>query len=318
MSDSNLVAETALHTQPVRTCFVAAPIDIDLKAVEKLLIERQMQPIVSADLSAAMTFLGGAVNAISTADLFLAVLSSERNNENVYLELGIAIAKERRILVVAPPDKPLLVDIAELPVVRADLTNHDAINFMLDQVLMTPPRKFKSSLPLSPMQKGQPLGDFADELQEKLNALGKQENEQELTELVMLALERSGYTLVGNQSRPSLHERASGPDLVVWSDEFGPWFGNPLLIEVKRYVKKQENWSKIVQQTVAYLQFSQTRSALILYHTLQALPSIVLSQSPPNIFLLSVQDLLAAMRTKSFASVMIDLRNRRVHGVESR
>lgn len=317
MSDSDLTAKATPHTQPSRICYLAAPMNTDLKAVEKLLVERQIQPIVSADLSsAAMTFLEGAVNAISTADLFMAVLSSEQSNDNVYVELGIAIAKERRILIVVPPDKPLTIDIAELPVLRTDITNHDAISLMLDQVLTAPPRKFRPPLPTSPTQKGQPIGDFADELQEKLNTLGEPGGE-ELTELVMLALEKSGYSMVGNRLRPGPHDRASRPDLVVWSDEFGPWLGNPLIIEVKRYLRTQVNWSEIAQQVLGYLQFSQTRSALILYATAQPLPSNISSQFPPNIFFLSVQQLFTALRTKSFAKVMTDLRNHRVHGIDS-
>src|SRR6266571_3531574 len=75
MSDSNLIAVS--NTQKMRTCYLAAPLNTILKEIEKLLVERQIQPIVSADLSTtAITFLEGVVNAISNADLFLAVLSS--------------------------------------------------------------------------------------------------------------------------------------------------------------------------------------------------------------------------------------------------
>jgi len=298
----------------MRTCYLAAPLNTDLKAIEKLLVERQIQPIVSADLSTtAITFLEGVVNAISNADLFLAVLSSEQSNDSVYVELGIAIAKERRILIIAPPDRPLMVDIAELPIVRTDITNHDAISLMLDQVLMAPPRKFRSQLPLSVAQKGQPLGDFADELQEKLKALGEHGREDEITQLLMLALEKSGYSTIANSPLLGYDRRA---DLVVWSDEFGPWIGNPLIIEVKSTLEKRADWSDAVRQVLSYLQLSQTRSALILCAK-KAVPTDDLSSIfPPNIFFLDIYQLFTAMRTKSFAKVMIDLRNRRVHGID--
>jgi hypothetical protein len=97
MSKSDLVSEA---TSKVRTCYVAAPINADLQVIEELLLERRIQPMVSADLSStASTFLEGVVNAISNADLFLAVLSSKQQSDNVYIELGIAIARERRILI---------------------------------------------------------------------------------------------------------------------------------------------------------------------------------------------------------------------------
>jgi len=40
-----------IDTQELRTCYLAAPINTDLKAIEELLVERQIQPIVSADLA---------------------------------------------------------------------------------------------------------------------------------------------------------------------------------------------------------------------------------------------------------------------------
>src|SRR5436190_20588361 len=169
---NNPETETTSNTQLTHTCYLTAPINTDLKRVEKLLVDRQIQPIVSADLSsAAVTFLGGVTDAISTADLFIAVLSSEQSNDNVYIELGIAIAKAKRILIVAPPDKPLMVNIAELPVIRTDITNHDALNLILDQIFTTPSRKLRSPLSTSLAQKGRPIGDFADDLQKKLSAL---------------------------------------------------------------------------------------------------------------------------------------------------
>src|SRR6266581_2834120 len=163
MSDSNATMETIANTPQARTCYIAAPLNTDLKALEKLLVERQIQPIVSADLSSeAITLLGGIVNVIATADLFVAILNEEQGNANIYLELGIALGTGCRILIIAPPERPLMVDIAELPAVRADITNLEAISLMLDQVLLSPPRKFRSQqLPMPVTQKGQPIGDFA-------------------------------------------------------------------------------------------------------------------------------------------------------------
>ncbi len=314
----NSEAKTTSNTQLTRTCYLAAPINTDLKELEKLLVERQIRPIVSADISSvATTFLGGTVDAISTADLFIAILSSEQSNDNVYVELGIAIAKERRILIIAPSNGPLMVNIAELPIVRATITNYDDISLMLDQVLMAPLRKFKPPLPIPTVQVGQPIGDFADELEEKLVALGIQVRETEIIQLIRLALEKSGYTIIANNPLIGHGKNVGHPDLIVWSDEFGPWIGTPLIIEVKSSFRKQINWSEAAQQVLEYLQLSQTRSGLVLYTSTQTFPNNIVSQFPPNIFFLSVHQLFTAMRTKSFAEIMVDLRNRRVHGIDN-
>ncbi len=317
MSTSDRASETLSNMQEAHTCYLAAPMNTNLKAIEELLEERQLQPIVSADLSsAASTFLEGVVNAISNADLFIAILSSEQRNDNVYIELGIAIAKECRILILAPPDAPLMLDIAEIPAIRTDVTNRNTISFMLDQVLEAPPRKYRPQLPVSVTQKGQPIGDFANELLERLDAPSEPVREDEIVQLVMLALQNSGYSTIANNPLLGDSKSARRADLIVWSDEFGPWIGNPLIIEIKRTLKGH-NYLDAVEQVLGYLQLSQTRSALILYANKTASIDNLSSLSPPNVFFLDVHDLLTAMRIKSFAKVMIDLRNRRVHGKDA-
>ncbi len=314
MSDTNTNMETKNMSPQARKCYISAPLHTDLKALETLLRERQIEPILSADLSSeAITLLGGIVNVIATADLFIALLDEEQKNANVYLELGIALGIGCRILLIAPPDKPLMVDIAELPAVRTDLTNHEAIGLMLDQVLLSPPRKLTAQPSIPVAQKGQPIGDFADELQEQLNALSDRGREVEIVRLVREILEKSGYAPIATNPLLGSDKRA---DIVVWSEEFGPWIGNPLLIEVKK-VAGRKDWKGIVDQVQNYLQISQTRSALLLYVKPTDTPEISPSIAPPNIFFLDIHQLLTAMRTKSFAKVMIDLRNRRVHGIDT-
>lgn len=199
MSTSDIVSETVSNTQEPRTCYIAAPINTDLKSIEELLVERGIQPIVSADLSStASTFLEGVANAISNADLFIAILNPKQRNDNVYIELGMAIAKERRILILASLDVPLMVDIAEIPAIRTDVTNRNAISFMLDQVLATPPRKYRPQLPEAVTYKGQPIGELANELLDKLEAAGEQVREDEIVQLVILALQNSGYSTIAN------------------------------------------------------------------------------------------------------------------------
>lgn len=322
MSDFDAVAISKTHR--MRTCYLATSTNIDLRTITELLAERQMHLIVSADLSStASTFLEGLVNAISHADLFIAVLSSNQSNERVYIELGIAVAKERRILVLAPPGVLPTLDIAEIPAIRADATNRDAISFMLDQMLETPSKKYRSQLPQLTPEKSQPLGDLADEILAKLDAPDKQMTEDDMVGLLAQALRKSVPSKVvesplladrnGTSSRRYV-KLTRHPDLMIWSDELGPWIGSPLIIEVKRTLRGEKGCDEAVQQVLSYLQLSQTRSALIVYVNKTSSVSNVLSLSPPNVFFLDIHELLNAMRTKSFARVMIDLRNRRVHG----
>jgi hypothetical protein len=94
-----------------------------------------------------------------------------------------------------------LLDIAEIPTIRAGVTNHDAISLMLDQVLVAPPRKYRPQLPLPVTRKGQPIGDLADELLEKLEALGEHGREDEVVQLKDKGIspaQCSGYSAISS------------------------------------------------------------------------------------------------------------------------
>jgi hypothetical protein len=323
MSDADVKAVPVV--QKTRICYVAAPLNTDLSTIKELLTERQMHYIVSADLSStASTFLEGLVNAISDADLFIAILNSNQSNDQIYIELGIAVAKECRILVLASPGVLPTLDIAEIPAIRSDATNRDAISFMLDQVLEAPPRKYGVPLLSSEPQKSQPIGDLADELLAQLDASDKTMKEDEIIYLLAQALRKSVPStvvespLLQDRNNPALEYTKSvmRPDLMVWSDEFGPWIGSPLIIEVKRILRGEKDCNDAVQQTLSYLQLSQTRSALIIYASKTSSIANLSSISSPNVFFFDIHELLNTMRTKSFAKVMVDLRNRRVHGID--
>ncbi len=311
-SDSNHPSEQIKNKQ--RTCYLSAAPQINLKALVDVLEEKDMTPVLTSALrSTAPTLPEENIRAISQADLFIALLSSTEENANVYFELGIAIASDVRTLLIAPMDIRLPPTVAQVPLISTDPENKEALAFAIEQVLSArTPVQFQSDVPVSPKQ--HPIGDFADQLLEKLDALGDTIKEIEVVDLITLALQKSGISIITQSPTPE-HRQDARADLAVWSDEFSPWIGNPLLIEVKVFRRGQMRLNDVVEQVRAYLQPDTTRSALILYlgeSSLQtSIPRMYL-----NIYSLEVRELFARLRTKSFARILIDMRNRRVHGVE--
>lgn len=203
-------------------------------------------------------------------------------------------------------------------------TNQEAIIFALDQVLTAPrPRKYQLPAQTELYQKSQPIGNLADEILEKLETSGDQITEAEVIHLLTLALRTGGISTfaeaplysIGNIALSSqvLSPRA---DLVVWSDEFDAWIGTPIIIEVKRKVRAKSDWINTVEQVSRYLQISQVRSGLILYFNTTPRLQDLASALPPNIYFMAVHQLIDDLRTRSFARIMQDLRNRRVHGID--
>lgn len=298
------------------TCYLSAAPQINLKTLVGVLKEKDMTPVLTSALhSAATTLLEENIRAISQADLFIALLSSTEENAHVYFELGIAIASKVRALLITPMDVRLPPNIAQVPLICIDPENKGALAFAIEQVLSArTPTKFRSDL--SFRSKQQPIGDFAYNLLERLDALGDKIKEEEVVELVKRALQESGISIITQSPTPIVEQRhVARADLALWSDEFSPWIGNPLLIEVKVFRQKHLGMGDTVEQVVASLQPDSAHSALILYLGEPSLQTF----SPrmyPNIFYMEVRELFTRLRTKSFARILIDMRNRRAHGVE--
>ena len=310
-SDPNRTSE---QIKKQRTCYLSAAPQINLKALVDVLEEKGMTPALTSALRSTTTTLPGEnIRAISQADLFIALLSSTEENANVYFELGIATASEVRTLLIAPMDIHLPPTIAQIPLISTNPENKEALAFAIEQVLSTQaPAQFTTDIPVSPKQ--HPIGDVADQLLERLSALGDTIKEIEVVDLIKLGLQESGISIITQSPTPEYRQDVR-VDLAVWSDEFSPWIGNPLLIEVKVFRHGGIQISDAVEQVLAYLQPDATRSALILYLG-ESSQQTISPRMYPNIFSMEVRELFARLRTKSFARILIDMRNRRVHGVE--
>ncbi len=195
-------------------------------------------------------------------------------------------------------------------VLRTSLDNREAIDFALEQVLSAPRPSEKREPPRRRELAG--LGSRADVLLSRLERSLASNDARSLEGIVADALKQSGADLV-----VASPEHDVGADLAVWSDVLEPFVGNPLLIELKLRLRGQGDVRNVLNKLALQLTASGTRWALLLYGegpTSQAQAQIT---TPPNVLVLSLRSLLEALRTRAFPEVVRDLRNQRVHGVES-
>ena len=125
----------------VVTCYVSAPIGTDVKWIREPLIKRGVQlaipdPTTGVDLYATVGDI------IRRCDLVIGVLTGVSESNSVAFELGMAAAMKRRIVVFAEsPHDMHLAHLTHYLVLRIDSENHEAVEFVLDNVLTaTEPR----------------------------------------------------------------------------------------------------------------------------------------------------------------------------------
>jgi hypothetical protein len=154
------------------------------------------------------------------------------------------------------------------------------------------------------------LGSDADLIITSLRSALDANDRRGVERLVVQALRGAGADIVSEASNPDL-----GADIAVWSDALQPFIGNPLLIEVKSRIGTDEI-RRAADQLFTAVASSGGSWGLLLYGR----GSEELSPSPrglpPTILTSPIEELIQQLRTRSFAEVVRDLRNQRVHGGE--
>ena len=273
-------------------------------------MQRGIQVAVPGDLYSGANWSEWISKKLVDVDLVIGVLTSERRSQWVLFELGQAAALGRQIVLIAPPKTETPSHLTGFLIIRAGLKNRDAINFALDQILASPERSVTRSPVAVPPRPA--LGSDADPIITDLRAAIASNDYRGVERVVVHVLQASGADIVAEASNPDL-----GADIAVWSDELQPFVGNPLLIEVKSRFRGTEDLRRAANQLFEAISSRGGAWGLLLYgegpRDLSASPKGL----PPTILVYSIVDLIEQMRTRSFAEVVRDLRNRRVHGGES-
>jgi hypothetical protein len=300
----------------IRTCFISALAGTPLDVLQDVLSKRNVRIVDPGVLSPVRDWAIEAQTLLASVDLVIGVVSRERRSEWMFFELGQAWAAGKQILLFAPPKSefgPLALQ--RFLVVRANMTNREAIEFAIDQLLAASEVTVTAEAQKKTLQRA--IGAVAsDEFLDHATQLANRDAAASVTgmsleKLVADTIRTSGVDTVVEGSGPD-----SGADLAVWADAFQYSIGNPLLIEIKaRFIDRD-----IARNT--FLSFSKrladsgTRWGLVIYG--EAAININLTKlAPPNVLALSLTELSLRLRGRSFVDVVKDLRNKRVHGVET-
>lgn len=291
-------------TSQIRTCFITAPAGSNLELLVDALRRREIEAVVPNQLSADAEVQTETADLLRNVDLVIGVITRERRSDWVLFELGQAWALGKRILLFAPPAYVHLPStLPRFMTVRANLSNQEAIEFALDQLLAAPEPTRK---PAKPLKGKLPLGAAADSyLQGSLQMISSV-RPIELEALVANALRDAGVDVLATS-----RDRNAGADLAIWSDDLQPFVGNPLLVEIKAQLQGTKATSEAAQQLAKHVAASGGIWGLLLYGSGPEEPRSL----PPNILALSIGSLFERLREESFDDIVRDLRNRRVHGV---
>jgi nucleoside 2-deoxyribosyltransferase len=292
----------------MKTCFISAPVNLDLTTLKSVLDEKEIKLILPFELEiTGANFREQIEKAIRKADLFIAVITSPADSANVFFELGYAWARHKRVLIVQSGDFSVPQNLSEFPILKVDVTDRKKVSIVLDEFL-TQQRKSKSPTEKQ-AEKTKPLSTRARQLIQHLKSLQTKATHRELENILLSVFRDSGI-----QALTETQPQDRGYDFALWLDELEHLVGNPILVEVKLRLSK-------ASATSLKKKFLQTRDVevgkALLIVFLEGPESEISSANSgsPLVLFISVARLLSELEQQSLGQFIRTERNRLVHGI---
>lgn len=291
----------------MKTCFISAPVNVDLSILRSVLRSKGIEPVLPFELEiTGANFHEQIEKAIRHADFLIAVLTDDKGNANVFFELGYAWARRKRVVLIQSPDFELPANLSGFAMLRVEPNDKPKLTSLLDQFLNQ--QKTIKSRPQE-LDKTRPLSTRAKELTLHLQKLGAQATHDEFEKIILTAFRESGIQVLSEpQSR---HRRY---DLALWMDELQYVVGNPVLVELKTRLTKAG--AKAVKRTFLE-RVDQGLGKALLVVFIEGPEELVYAESigSPFVLFIPIARLLSELEQRSLGDLVRTERNMLAHGV---
>ena len=233
------------YTRPEKgSVFISAPASVETSKLRETLVDRGFDPFTLEDAEAGGRSISDLINdSIDRADLVLVVVPHHgAGNPNVFIELGYALAKKKRILALVPPGEEL--PLLDVPYLRTELDNLEAIGFGLDQVLAAPKGKGKGKCGRTASERPsrsapRRIGSSTRPAQ----TAGRSPRRNSWTSSAGLSRGAGCRPLLAGQQPPTAR----------WTSQYGrttsqPLIKNPVVIELKSRLRGKEHFEQTIAQ----------------------------------------------------------------------
>lgn len=247
---------------------------------------------------------------VQTADAVIAVINQDA--ANVFFEIGIAIALRKPVLALVSPSISAPSFATLLTRLTSDLADTDVLRVGVKQFLNNAKKR-----PL----KARPNWKDASALRydrgslrhliERLSLLRQSGPPSEVERIVGELLQVAEVTAIEEYKDAS----GRGVDFAVWSDPLRESLGSPILIEVKTAKLNKMSFRVAYSRLARQVQDSDSAAGLLLYFDKGGARFTKPATWVPAVLWFDVEDFARELLRKNFAEVLIERRNRAVHGL---
>ena len=289
-------------------CYISAPSNSDLSLINEMLDRLEIGYHNFYDFSIGSSFSDLIKRKIRESDFVLALISE--SNQNVFFELGVAqgLNKPMFLLVKKGIKLPFYLEDKLYFQTHWD-KDTDLIELSLKNYINDISRKTSKQISKNLSHINLTIEE-TNEYLARLKKLRKESKEIDLTNFLMQVFKRLRINAVAELSVKS----KAKVDIAVINEKLSPYFGNPLLFEIKSGNMSFSRMRSSEEQLKNYIEVTDAKVGILLYLDNKNRRYEYGNKMSPCILRLDIEDFILGVASEGFEKYLIKTRNELVHG----
>lgn len=289
-------------------CYISAPANSDLSLINEMLDRLQIEYHNFYDFSVGSSFSDLIKRKIRESDFVLALISE--SNQNVLFELGVAQGLNKPMFLLVKKGVKLPFYLEDKLYYQTDWDRDtDLIELSLKNYIDDISRKSSKRKSKSLSDKNLTIDETNDFII-KLRKLREESKEVDLTNLLLQVFDRLKINAVSELSA----DNRARVDIAVINEKLSPYFGNPLLFEIKSGNISPSKIESAEEQLKSYIELTDAKAGVLLYLDRENKRFDYGNKISPFILRFDIEDFILGIASDGFERYLIKTRNELVHG----
>lgn len=302
------ISASQVRLKPLRA-YISAPAEIDTAVLRRLLSAENVTVDDAYSLDVGEPLAQTILKRVRSADFAVAVIA--QGAWTVY-DVGLCDSLGKPVLILAGSDVQLPAFLAIHQHLRSELADTDLLRLTLRR-FVEEVRSGASRL-ISRKQRTGKATRGSSKVRGLLAAIRDARaggDPRRIEQLAQDLLRSAAVTAVAQE--PMGGDR--GVDFAVWADGLAQVVGNPLVVEVKAGHLSRDSLKEAELQLAEAMRSAGARLGLLLYLDREGHRFDQPRWETPYVLRFDLEDLARALARRTFANVVVEQRNRLVHGI---
>jgi hypothetical protein len=289
-------------------CYISASSDFDLTKLESILSHLKIEYHSFYDFSIGTTFSDLIKRKLRESDFIIAVLENE--NSNVLFELGVAEGLGKPTFIIVEKELKIPFFLQNKLYFQTNLKDTKLMELALSNFIVD--IKGKKIKTVNRKQKKEFLSiNETNELIIQIKRLRTASNEFDIFNLIKETFSKLNVQNASITAAPI----EKGADLIIRSNELSPYFGNPILVEIKSGNLNSNALIQTQERLLNYIKKSDAKGGIILYLDRNNRRYDSEISNYPSILSIDLEDFILGIASEGLEKFLIKRRNEIAHGI---